>query len=73
MGYILGSSAKVAAGDWHWALRVRATAAAQHTNMHTKTLLQGLVVRPVMDLGLEGSVVADAPGGHTWMNRRSGP
>lgn len=22
MGYILGSSAKVAAGDWHWALRV---------------------------------------------------
>lgn len=23
LGYILGSSAKVAAGDWHWALRVR--------------------------------------------------
>uniref|UniRef100_A0AAQ4PDG3 SPNS lysolipid transporter 2, sphingosine-1-phosphate n=1 Tax=Gasterosteus aculeatus aculeatus TaxID=481459 RepID=A0AAQ4PDG3_GASAC len=25
LGYILGSSAKVAAGDWHWALRVRAS------------------------------------------------
>lgn len=24
LGYILGSSAKEAAGDWHWALRVRA-------------------------------------------------
>lgn len=30
-------------------------------------LLQGLVGRPVVDLGSEGSVVAEATGGHTWL------
>lgn len=73
LGYILGSSAKEAAGDWHWALRVRTSSSSSssstartHPNMHTKTdeehFLQGSVVRPVMDLGSEGSVVEETPG-----------
>lgn len=37
LGYILGSSAKVAAGDWHWALRVRARSSSlSSSNMHTQ-------------------------------------
>lgn len=65
LGYILGSSAKDVADDWHWALRVRASlsSARTHPNMHTKTdeepFLQGLVVSPVMDLGWERSVVEE--------------
>lgn len=61
LGYILGASAKVAAGDWHWALRVRASTALSHSaRTHKQPLLLGPAVVPVMDLGSEGSVMAEA-------------
>lgn len=36
LGYILGSSAKVAAGDWHWALRVRSSSSFLHAHVCEK-------------------------------------
>lgn len=42
LGYILGSSAKVAAGDWHWALRVRACILQHCTQTCTQRQMKSL-------------------------------
>lgn len=41
LGYILGSSAKVAAGDWHWALRVRSTSSVSSSFQHAHVCEKG--------------------------------
>lgn len=42
LGYILGSTAKEAAGDWHWSLRVRAACSSSNSLVvHTLLYVQG--------------------------------
>lgn len=41
LGYILGSSAKVAAGDWHWALRVRSSSSVSSSFLHAHVCEKG--------------------------------
>lgn len=70
LGYILGSSAKVAAGDWHWALRVRSSSSSSlsssflHAHVLENRRVQGPSCRdrpagtrgrPVTGLQSEGS------------------
>jgi len=52
LGYILGSSAKDAAEDWHWALRVRLSseAASKHAHkMGSKSPCRDFLLGLVMD------------------------
>nr|XP_040038638.1 protein spinster homolog 2 [Gasterosteus aculeatus aculeatus] len=63
LGYILGSSAKVAAGDWHWALRVRASPNnTAHKHAHRDR-------RARLGSGVRGFAGDGGTGGHAHASR----